>query len=982
MTTGAVGEWRYPGSRWWKFDFRSHTPASADYGKGPDQASLRQIAPEDWLLGYMRAGVDCVAITDHNSGEWIDRLKTALRTLEQQQHDEFRPLHLFPGVEVTANGGIHVLAVFDTDRGSSEVDRLLGEVGYQGDTGASDVAAREAPIGVVEAICNQGGIPILAHVDGPSGAWRLPGNTLGPLLECNGLFAMEVVDPDSERPDLYQQRRIAWAEVLGSDAHHPSGGAGDRFPGSHFTWVKMAEPTLEGLRLALLDGRGFSIRRSDDPEPFDPTDVPNFFVEAIEIANAQYMGRGGSTRIEFSPWLNALVGGRGTGKSTVVHALRIASRREGDLTNFEDRSEPRLTFNQFRKVPRDRTDKGGLTFDTTITWTLMRDGVRLRVHWPREDEGPTQDITSPRYRTAHEERVPGLHDAVSMRVSHSRTFDAPMVEKVDDVGKWSPSSIAIVTPEHFSIRILSQGQIAALAGEDQRSLLQLIDEAAGVGLANEALKATSNGFFAARARVRELEGRLARRGDLVVKREDVERKLKRFEDAGHTSILTTLRHRRRQHREVERQFEVAEASAERIDEVAETLLPEDLPEGLFDETSPEDPQAISIIATLAGGIRDASQALRDTALRLRETVAKQREDLAASAWQTEVDRAENEYERLVEALRAEGVTDQAEYGRLTQDRQSLDGELGDLDSLSETRDSLAERSTSLLTELLAARREVSATRDAFLTDKLASNRFVRIGLRAYGEDPRVIERSLREVLGVNDDRFERDIYALDSDGVERGCVADLLSDLPEDSAERRSVEIENRIEDLKRRFSAACAGRDEFGGHFNNFLARESGRSPGFSDKLLTWFPEDALQVEYSRTGDGADFRPIGQASAGQRSAAMLAFLLAYGEEPLVLDQPEDDLDNHLIYDLVVRQMRENKCRRQIIVVTHNPNIVVNGDAEMLHVLDFRGGQCRVVQAGSLQQEAIREEVCRVMEGGREAFERRYRRLGREPHRV
>ena len=942
MTTGTVEDWRYPGSRWWKFDFHSHTPASADYGKGADQASLRQIAPEDWLLGYMRAGVDCVAVTDHNSGEWIDRLKMAFRTLEQQQHDEFRPLYLFPGVEVTANGGIHVLAVFDIDRGSSEVDRLLGDVGYQGDSGASDVAAHEAPIGVVEAICNQGGIPILAHVDGPSGAWSLPGNTLGPLLECDGLFAVEVVDSSSERPDLYRQRRFACAEVLGSDSHHPSGGAGDRFPGSHFTWVKMAEPTLEGLRLALLDGRGFSIRRSDESEPFDPFALPVHCVEEIEVMDARYMGRGQSARLAFSPWLNALVGGRGTGKSTVLHALRLAARREQALLDLDESSIPRSTFERFDRVPENRTRAGGLTDDTTIQWTVKRDGVRHRVHW-------RQDGTE------------------------------PSVEEEANGTEWVPSS---VTPDHLPIRIYGQGEIAELAGENQKALLRVVDEAAGVGLANEALKATSNGFFAARARVRELEGRLARRGDLVVKREDVERKLKRFVDAGHASILTALRHRRRQHREVDRQFEVTDAAAERIDEVAEALLPEDLPEELFDQTSQEDAQAVSVIATLAGGMREASQALRDAAQRLRDTVAKQREDLAATAWQTEVDGAEREYERLVEGLRVEGVTDLAEYGRLTQDRQSLDGELSDLDSLSETRDGLVERSKSLLTELLAARREVSATRDAFLTAKLASNRFVRIGLRPYGADPRVIERSLREVLGVNDDRFERDIYALDSDGVERGCVADLLSDLSEESTARRSVEIENRIEELKRRFAAACAGRDEFGGHFNNLLARESSRSPGFLDKLLTWFPEDALQVEYSRTGDGADFRPIDQASAGQRSAAMLAFLLAYGEDPLVLDQPEDDLDNHLIYDLVVRQMRENKHRRQIIAVTHNPNIVVNGDAEMLHVLDFRGGQCLIVQAGSLQQDAIREEICQVMEGGREAFERRYRRLGRERNRV
>ncbi len=106
--------------------------------------------------------------------------------------------------------------------------------------------------------------------------------------------------------------------------------------------------------------------------------------------------------------------------------------------------------------------------------------------------------------------------------------------------------------------------------------------------------------------------------------------------------------------------------------------------------------------------------------------------------------------------------------------------------------------------------------------------------------------------------------------------------------------------------------------------------------------------------------------------------MLAFGNEPLVLDQPEDDLDNHLIYELIVRQIRENKLRRQLIVVTHNPNILVNGDAEMVHALDFQGGQCRVLEHGALQETKVREEVCRVMEGGREAFARRWARLGRE----
>ena len=97
MTINQDYNWRYPGSRWWKFDFHTHTPASEDYGRGNDQASLKQITPKDWLLNFMRAGIDCVAVTDHNSADWIDQLKQAHVELEQGQALDFRPLHLFPG---------------------------------------------------------------------------------------------------------------------------------------------------------------------------------------------------------------------------------------------------------------------------------------------------------------------------------------------------------------------------------------------------------------------------------------------------------------------------------------------------------------------------------------------------------------------------------------------------------------------------------------------------------------------------------------------------------------------------------------------------------------------------------------------------------------------------------------------------------------------------------------------------------------------
>ena len=150
---------------------------------------------------------------------------------------------------------------------------------------------------------------------------------------------------------------------------------------------------------------------------------------------------------------------------------------------------------------------------------------------------------------------------------------------------------------------------------------------------------------------------------------------------------------------------------------------------------------------------------------------------------------------------------------------------------------------------------------------------------------------------------------------------------------------------------------------------------PANFDQLDSWWPEDMLQVKYSKDPYSGKFEDLEKGSAGQKAAAILAFLLSHGSEPLIIDQPEDDLDNALIYGLIVKQIHENKNRRQLIIVTHNPNIVVNGDSELVHVLKFENGQVQIGQQGGLEEESIRDAICIIMEGGREAFDKRYRRI-------
>lgn len=938
--------WPYAGARWWKFDFHTHTPASKDTNAW--QAAIGtpdELTPQKWLLKYMAAEIDCVAVTDHNSGEWVDRLKAAYAEMKRLAEagsppDGFRELHLFPGVEISVQGGFHLLAIFDPSATSLTISDLLAKVDYAGTRGDSDGVTREGAAKVIERVIAEGGIAIPAHVEGDKGLLQVePGtrkcsldtNTVKQVLQEPGILALEWTAGSSSHPIVLDELKLRFASVVGSDCHSFKGSA---VPGSRYTWIKMAKPTVEGLRLALLDGQEVSVRRSDQSDGFAPFNTPEHFIESIDIQNARYMGRGkASACLPLNPYFNALIGGRGTGKSTIVHALRLAYRRENELTQA---SEAGQTFNKFNAVAKTKNDNGGLLDDTVVHVQIHRNGSPYRLTWRKND---------------HEN----------------------LVEEWDVItSNFKLSGSQVINEQRFPVRLFSQGQIAALAGDSQQALLKVIDDAADTSLQRTALDDAKSAFLASRARMREMEGRLSGLESLTLALQDIQRKLDRFEGADHTVVLKHYQRTSQQHRELERHFDAAARLAAQLENVAASLQSEDLQAGLFDAN--DDSPALAFLQALKGAIDKTRQDVEDAASKLAILEQTLRGDLESSAWFTRIATAKEAYDQLKANLQQQGVNDPSEYGRLVQEKQRLETELRHLDALKTQHTELRKTAMTQLEQIQSARRAISAQRSAFLQATLHDNPYVRIELIPYSRDPQGIERSLREALGVPDGKYADDLYQEQEGSSPKGLIADLMlaAELLGDTPR-----FEESLKALKARLSQACRGKAEFGGWFNKFLKAETDRRPEYMDHLLCWFPEDGLQVEYSRKGNGRDFQSIGQASAGQRAAAMLAFLLAHGGEPLVLDQPEDDLDNHLIYGLVVQQIRSNKQRRQLIIVTHNPNIVVNGDAELIHVLDFNH-QCHVKQTGSLQEQDMRQEVCQVMEGGSEAFERRYQRLGGE----
>ncbi len=917
-------QWSWPGARWWKCDFHMHTPASYDF------VNRDTVTAAEWVAAGRAAGLDAVAITDHNTGRLVEDIRTAAG-------DGGRALVVFPGVELTVNGGIHLLILFPPDRDGDTVTALLGKCDVADDQRGKPEALAKCTFEQALCIANEAGrrgLCIAAHVDDGKGILKElvevttaadgtksygGSQTLQQALKNEHLAAVEANIGDEALLAFIDGSKSDYRRPLGrlprltfSDAH-----ALDQI-GLRFTWVKMTAPTAEGVRLAFLDGDEQSIRLGAAAE-FNPNIHATNVIEGIEIRDARYLGRGGPFVLRFNPWLNAIIGGRGTGKSTIIELLRIVADRENEIP-------PRLReeFAKYRAAYQSRDDTGLLDAQAKLSLFYRKEAARFRIDWSL--------------------------------ASGVRTI-------FEDQGNETWGQVEGDIKQRFPARIYSQKQVFELAREPL-ALLHVIDEAEDVNRLgwDEEWRGVEAAFLSHRAKVRELQAGLADEGRLRGELDDVKRRLQVFEAAGHADVLKTYQQRLRQRRAVDG-WEGAWADAsDRLRAFSQSVEAAAIEADAFVAESEADAgllEATSAVQEQFRVVRTEIEKLADKA----STIADEwRTTRASLKWTTAVAAAIDAYEALKKRLQEEDAGDPSEYGRLVEERQRLEEKLKGFDRKREeiaAEEALASGSLTRLTEM---RRDLTKRRTDFLGSVIGANPYVRIDVTPFGAKE-TVEAEIRKMLGRETGGFEKDIGTIDD---QDSLVAQVYST---GSVEDGLIAVKQRIREIASGGAAAQNVRDK------RFVTHLAGLRPENLDRLDYWFPEDSLQVRYSTTSDGNNFRSIQEGSPGQKTAALLAFLLSYGTEPIILDQPEDDLDNHLIYGLIVTQLKTIKRDRQVIVVTHNANIVVNGDAEYVAALDVRGGQTRVISDGGLQEESVRTTICNIMEGGEQAFEARYRRI-------
>lgn len=910
------GEWKYPGSKWWRFDFHVHTPFSKDYAK-PDST------PEEWLKCCMVAGLDCVVVTDHNSGDGYVHLTSIYAALASNasKPDWFRPLTLFPGVEITV-GTVHLLAIFDPDNSDEKtITAVLAQCGISNGYGDPESLATTSFIETVGIVKRLNGVPVVAHIDGKKGLLEAK-TALNPELErsLKSIYAAEFCDLNAfENADPELRKAVnALAKVGGSDAHSPAD------IGKHGTWVKMSKPSIEGLRLALMDDE-FCIDNGTE----NPNREPDIFINSLIITKMRHCGRipGQPLQMTFHPGFNAIIGGRGSGKSTVLDSMRLAARRHEELKEFK------LLNDELMQFKAHSSRKGVMEDETEILLGFCRRGEECRLRWRFDSLGKVFE----------------------------RRVDNDWVET-------EPGDLR----ERLPLRIYSQKQIYALA-ENPKGLLDILDRSPEVNRNEweQRWNAATNRFLELQLQQRKIKQELTHEPEIRAKLADVEKDLKQYEERGHGDILKQYQKRTEQQRAVILEDDFG-GLADRLLVLHEEAQADSFPFHIFAEEDPALLEVSMIHGKAANALGMVQKSLRQLVTEVDRIAKERTAELTASQWHRDVVAAKERYETLVREYEDKNSHfDPALYGHWVQEKTRLHNELTGFDALKRERDGAIEETVRIIKYLFDLRVELSAKRKSFISSVIGESRYVRMELIPFG-DVTNLDSDYRKSLALEDNKFDTSI--LNDDG---GLLSKLFR-WREDGLEPDS--LPELIQEIKVRTTKIANGDltdlpNYIAKHFINRLQKGFEDQPANLDRLWCWWPEDLLSVRHGKNADRSKFEELEKGSAGQKASAILAFLLSHGTEPLIIDQPEDDLDNALIYDLVVRQIKTNKLHRQLIIVTHNPNIVVNGDAELVHVLHVNNGQTQVAAVGGLEEQVIRDRICDIMEGGREAFDKRYRRI-------
>ena len=442
--------------------------------------------------------------------------------------------------------------------------------------------------------------------------------------------------------------------------------------------------------------------------------------------------------------------------------------------------------------------------------------------------------------------------------------------------------------------------------------------------------------------------------DQLAKLPGLEETLQRYQDAG-------LEDRLRDKSVLVREEQVLDSVPKRLRGIRDCLeaLQQELPidRGFLSDEALEDLPGKIILAEANPVLETLSNELEKVATQVRDALerAEREIDGVRAKWTERQQEVESQYQKILRELQKSAV-DAEEFIRLRREVEAL----RPLRERKVELEGLTREQADRRNELLARWEEVKATQFRLL-DRAA----------------RTVSRELRERVLV-------EVTAAGN----REPLFDLLR-------EQIGGRLSEAIDQLRKspdlslpEFVKCCRqGTDAIHRAYAVPPAQAERLSKATRETLmqieeLELHPTTVIKLNTAPADDSPDWKALEDLSKGQKATAVLLLLLLESDAPLIVDQPEDDLDNRFISDGVVPRMRDGKRRRQFIFSTHNANIPVLGDAELIRGLTAAGeaekgkAAVRPEHTGSIDARRVRELVEEILEGGKHAFETRRLKYG------
>lgn len=921
----------YKGNRWFKCDLHLHTPESKCF-QDPT------ITAEQWVNRAIEQGLDCVAVTDHNSGNWVDKIKEA---------SSGRKLIVFPGVEITCDTSkVHLLVIFDPSKTSTDVNDFLIQCGIKREDFADQLASTtETVFQVAEKAFNCGALVIPAHIDEYNGLESISAQNLDSFYNLPYINAVQVVHKEflddslitNNNSQLRDQLNTYYANpttaidyakigdwhttvkkaikkklaitTFSDNPHEPSNSKhGIDGIGTRFTWIKMDEmPTLEGMRQAFLLPQ-YRVK-NDFETTTQPYRLPSLWIKSISITNTSVTDSSVPLVLEFSPQLNAVIGGRGSGKSSILRFIRGLFNRTSDLSQLTEILNDHSSF--YRK---DERSKGVLNPSSTIEVEFIRNEI--------------------------------IHKITASSITNSDN-QIVAIQKLDPLtGTWILEEAESYI-DFFEFEQYSQKQIYEIA-QSPNSLRERIDNSISTmeTLKNER-EVSKNSYLATSASIRKIQQQVSSKGKLQTEIKDLGDQITLLQSSG---IATLLQNRNTFLAQQKLLHEVIENATTKESELQEFIDDFSLTSAAFDTFAEDEETSFNEkFQTLNSGFAEVKLDLEKAKTKAEQFRTIFETEITTSEWKKAFDINETEFTEKKLELETQGVQDISNFEILTDSKLLKEQELALITTLEGSLTTELAKRTEIHDDYVLNIKAITDARRAFVT-KMHTDDKIRVNITPFRNRADFVSK-LRGILN-RESGFESDIDAL-----AEICFNGI--------AERKILDVRKAFHDLKA--SNSVTG---ISGYFTNLV---KGLSEAQIDEIDLLFPEDEIDIKYKPSGS-TTYKPLSSASAGQKTTAILTLILSQGDMPLLLDQPEDDLDNRLVYELIVDRLKQAKEHRQIIVITHNANIPVNGDAEYIISMNSETKRLSVLHAGTVEQPAIKKEICDVMEGTEYAFDMRSKR--------